>query len=53
MWPEAPRNAKNTPQGTAFFWHQLMKSWVPSQAADFKFPKQPFSVYTPDVKDLY
>jgi hypothetical protein len=53
MWPEAPRNAKNTPQGTAFFWHQLMKSWVPSQAANFKFPKQPFSVYTPDVKDLY
>ena len=53
MWPEAPRNAKNTPQGTAFFWHQLMKSWVPNQGAGFKFPKQPFSVYTPDAKDLY
>jgi len=53
LWPEPPRNAKNTPQGTAFFWHQLMKSWVPNQAAGFKFPKQPFSVYTPDVKDLY
>jgi hypothetical protein len=53
LWPEAPRNAKNTPQGVAFFWHQLMKSWVPNQAAGFKFPKQPFSVYTPDYKDLF
>jgi hypothetical protein len=52
LWPEAPRNLKNTPQGIAFFWHQLMKSWVPTQAKGFKFPKQPFSVYTPDAKDL-
>jgi hypothetical protein len=52
LWPEAPRNLKNTPQGIAFFWHQLMKSWVPTQGAGFKFPKQPFSVYTPDAKDL-
>lgn len=53
LWPEAPRNNKNVPQGIAFFWHQLQKSWVPAQAAGFKFPKQPFSVYTPDAKDLF
>ena len=53
LWPEAPRNNKNTPTGTAFFWHQLQKSWVPQQALGFKFPKQPFSVYTPDTKDLF
>lgn len=52
-WPEAPRNNKNVPQGIAFFWHQLQKSWVPTQGAGFKFPKQPFSVYTPDAKDLF
>jgi hypothetical protein len=53
LWPEAPRNNKNTPTGTAFFWHQLQKSWVPQQGNGFKFPKQPFSVYTPDTKDLF
>jgi hypothetical protein len=53
LWPDAPRNSKNVPQGIAFFWHQLQKSWVPQQAAGFKFPKQPFSVYTPDAKDLF
>jgi hypothetical protein len=53
LWPEAPRNNKNTPTGTAFFWHQLMNSWVPQQGKGFKFPKQPFSVYTPDAKDLF
>lgn len=53
MWPEAPRNNKNVPQGIAFFWHQLRKSWVPTQGAGFKFPKQPFSLYTPSAKDLF
>ena len=53
LWPEAPRNNKNTPTGTAFFWHQMKKSWVPTKGAGFKFPKQPFSVYTPDTKDLF
>ena len=53
LWPEAPRNNKNTPTGTAFFWHQLMSTWVPQQGKGFKFPKQPFSVYTPDLKDLF
>ena len=53
LWPEAPRNTKNTPTGIAFFWHQLQKSWVPQQSNGFKFPKQPYSVYTPDAKDLF
>ena len=52
-WPDAPRNNKNVEQGIAFFWHQLQKSWVPTQGAGFKFPKQPFSVYQPDAKDLF
>ena len=49
LWPEAPRNNKNTPTGTAFFWHQLKHTWAIGQ----KFPKQPFTVYTPSVKDLF
>ena len=53
VWPEAPRNNKNTPTGTAFFWHQLMNTWVPNQRQGFRFPKQPFSVYTPSAKDLF
>jgi hypothetical protein len=52
-WTDPPRNNKNTEQGKAFFWHQLQKSWVPQQGAGFKFPKQPFSVYQPDAKDLF
>ena len=53
MWPEAPRNNKNTPTGVAFFWHQLASTWVPQQRKGFRFPKQPFSVYTPDARDLF
>ena len=52
-WTDPPRNSKNVPQGIAFFWHQLKNTWVPSQGKDFKFPKQPFSVYTPSAKDLF
>jgi hypothetical protein len=52
-WTDPPRNSKNVPQGIAFFWHQLKNTWVPTQGKDFKFPKQPFSVYTPSVKDLF
>jgi hypothetical protein len=52
-WTDQPRNNKNVPQGTAFFWHQLQKSWVPQQSTGFKFPKQPFSIYQPDAKDLF
>jgi len=53
LWPDAPRNSKNVPQGIAFFWHQLQKSWVPTKVQGFRFPKQPFSVYQPDAKDLF
>jgi hypothetical protein len=52
-WTDPPRNSKNVPQGIAFFWHQLRNTWAPTQASGFKFPKQPFSVYTPDAKDLF
>lgn len=52
-WTDPPRNSKNTPQGIAFFWHQLHTTWVPQQPAGFKFPKMPFSVYTPSAKDLF
>ena len=53
LWPDAPRNAKNTPQGLAFFWHQLSVSWAKPKAATFKFPKQPFSAFVLDSKDLF
>jgi hypothetical protein len=49
LWPEAPKNLKNTPQGTAFFWHQLKKSWANGKP----YPLQPMSVYIPDTKDLF
>jgi hypothetical protein len=52
-WSDPPRNSKNTPQGTAFFWHQLNNTWVPAQPTGFRFPKMPFSAYTPDAKDLF
>jgi hypothetical protein len=53
LWPDAPRNAKNTPQGLAFFWHQLNVSWARPKGAKFKFPKQPFSAFVLDPKDLF
>jgi len=53
LWPQAPRNSKNVPQGIAFFWHQLKHSWVPTKPQGFKFPKQPFSLFTLDAKDLF
>lgn len=53
LWPAAPRNSKNIPQGISFFWHQMKNTWAPQQGKNFKFPKQPFSVYTPDAKDLF
>ena len=52
-WTDPPRNSKNVPQGIAFFWHQLKSTWVSEQGKSFKFPKQPFSVYTIDAKDLF
>jgi hypothetical protein len=53
LWPDAPRNAKNTPQGLAFFWHQLNVSWAKPKSTKFKFPKQPFSAFVLDAKDLF
>jgi len=51
-WGDEPRATKNVPIGISFLWHQLMHTWVPQQAAGFRFPKKPQSIYTPDVKDL-
>jgi hypothetical protein len=52
-WTDPPRNNKNVEQGIAFLWHQLQKSWVPTQGAKFKFPKQSVGVYQLDAKDLF
>jgi hypothetical protein len=52
-WPEPPKNLKNIPQGLSFFYHQLRHTWATQQGPDFKFPKQPYSVYIPDPKDLF
>ena len=48
-----PSNLKNTPQGTSFMWHQLQKTWLPTQNPGFPFPKQPSSNLTPDTTDLF
>lgn len=52
-WSACPRNSKSTPEGLSFFWHQLKTTWKPLQNSKFKFPKQPFSVYQPDARDLF
>ena len=53
LWPEPPRNAKNTPQGIAFFWQQMSATWAAPKGANFAYPKQPFSVFAIDPKDLF
>lgn len=53
LWPEPPRNAKNTPQGIAFFWQQMSTTWAGPKGAKFAYPKQPFSVFAIDSKDLF
>ena len=53
VWSTPPSDNKNTPQGLSFFWHQLNTTWKPLQNSEFKFPKQPFSVYQPDARDLF
>jgi hypothetical protein len=50
LWPDAPKNLKNVPVGTTFFWHQLRKSWTVAQN---KFPKNSFNVFVPAVGDLW
>lgn len=53
LWPEPPKNLKNVPQGLSFFYHQMKHTWAAKQGAGFKFPKQPYSIYIPDTKDLF
>ena len=53
LWPEPPRNAKHTPHGIAFFWQQMSATWAAPKGANFAYPKQPFSVFAIDPKDLF
>jgi hypothetical protein len=53
LWPAAPKNLKNTPTGTAFFWYQLRQSWAATKGANFKFPKNSFNVFVPATGDLF
>lgn len=53
LWPEAPKNLKNVPIGTTYFWHQLRKSWASSKEAGFMFPKSSFNVFVPAAGDLW
>jgi hypothetical protein len=53
LWPPAPKNLKNVPVGTTFFWHQLRKSWAAPKGKQFKFPKNSFTVFVPSTGDLW
>jgi len=53
LWPEAPKNLKNVPLGTTFFWHQLRQTWAANKPASFKFPKSAFNVFVPAAGDLF
>jgi hypothetical protein len=53
LWPAAPKNLKNTPTGTAFFWYQMRQSWAAVKGANFKFPKNSFNVFVPAATDLF
>jgi hypothetical protein len=53
LWPPAPKNLKNVPTGTTFFWHQLRKSWAAQKGKKFKFPKNSFTVFVPAASDLW
>jgi hypothetical protein len=53
LWPDAPKNLKNVPYGTTFFWHQLRNSWAGPKGKKFKFPKNSFNVFVPAVSDLW
>jgi len=53
LWPAAPKNLKNTPTGTAFFWYQMRQSWAANKGANFKFPKNSFNVFVPSTNDLF
>ena len=53
LWPAAPKNLKNTPNGTAFFWYQMRQSWAATKSAKFKFPKNTYNVFVPATTDLF
>lgn len=53
LWPEAPKNLKNVPYGTTFFWHQLRQTWAATKGPKFKFPKSSFNVFVPATGDLF
>ena len=53
LWPDAPKNLKNVPVGTTFFWHQLRKSWAGTKDKKFQFPKNSFNVFVPATGDLW
>lgn len=52
LWPDAPKNLKNVPIGTTYFWHQLRKSWPVAQQPG-RFPKNSFNVFVPAEGDLW
>jgi hypothetical protein len=52
LWPDAPKNLKNVPVGTTFFWYQLRKSWSVAQQPG-RFPKNSFNVFVPAEGDLW
>ena len=53
LWGAAPKNLKNTPSGTAFFWYQMRQSWAMKKGSNFKFPKNSFNALTPATTDLF
>jgi len=54
LWPPAPKNLKNVPVGTNFFWHLLKQHWASTKPAGFRFPKNPYgNQYVLAPKDLF
>lgn len=53
LWPDAPKNLKNVPIGTTYFWHLLRNSWAGPKGNKFKFPKSSFNSFVPAVGDLW
>jgi hypothetical protein len=54
LWPAAPKNLKNVPVGTNFFWYLLKHHWVPTKPAGFRLPMNPFgNQYVPSANDLF
>ena len=53
LWPDAPKNLKNVPIGTTYFWHLLRNSWAGTKGTKLKFPKSSFNSFVPAVSDLW